>query len=339
MENPDFIKYLTTMIIEYSNLNPLEYKFAPLICALIFFLLSFLINSGLAKKEKNLKFIKNTPFFLLGVSIFSVAIAALIRFSFDIEYLLPEIFITRATFFKWTAMQTGIAILFAWGVGAEMVLNKPGLNDAIKYFFKCMAIFILVMLVTLIFEINNLKPVYRKCKNIVDANGITIQTLDSTCGPAALSTLLRLYDIEKSEKELAKAGGTRKNGMTGKEISLCLKNMKDAKERVINFTYLMINPDLLLEFNRPCILGLNCEHWVCLMGYNQKLKKFIIGNPSCGMDLQSEKELMQEWEGKALYLSGLKMASKALLSAPFDKPTKQKLARSLQAKGPNLIKN
>lgn len=274
--------------------------------------------------------LKRAPFYAVGGLLLFFGLAAALRFGFELEFMFPEFVRTKATFFKWTAMEAVLAFAFGSAAAAEAgkrarkasgVAWLAGLTrrEAMSFF--------LIMAVVLGAESWKLAPVHKECRNIVNDNGITIQSLDSTCGPAALSTLMRTFGFEVTEGELARVGGTRTNGMTGGE--LC----DVAAEFGFSHNYVVTDSMALISDGRPCLLGVGDDHWVTFLGFNGRIGKYVIADPSFGIDLVDRKSLAETWRGKALYLtpsgriqagaaagSASMPAGSGILVAVFDQP-------------------
>lgn len=253
--------------------------------------------------------LERAPFYAVGGLLFLFVIAAALRFGLELEFVFPEFIRTKATFFKWTAMEAALALTFGAAAAAEAgkrarqaaletgnLRGNAGLSWLAGMTPREAASFLLIMTVVLGAEAWMLRPVFSRCKDIVNDNGITIQSLDSTCGPAALSTLLRTFGHEVTEMELARIGGTRTNGMTGGELCSVAEQL-GFKPR-----FVVTDPESIAGNASPCLLGVGDDHWVTFLGYNHRIGKFVLADPSFGIDLTDRESLVKTWRGKALYL-------------------------------------
>jgi hypothetical protein len=264
----------------------------------LIFIIFFLFSYRFYRSSEEIT-LRAVPVRALLTAIILVVVAAIIRFTFEIEFLFPEVIRTKATFFKWTAMEILVAGVFGWALGARIHLcgilsaSEPEQGRA---WVREMFLSILVISSAFLFEARFLAPVYHEVRQLVDPNGITLQTHDATCGPAALATLFNLYGVHVTEREIARTGKTRRNGMTGGELAEVVRKMG------YDCWYGPCNLDYILLVDRPCIIGVDDDHWIVLMSRNERNGKLVAGNPSFGLDLYDSARLAQEWGGKALFI-------------------------------------
>ncbi len=142
----------------------------------------------------------------------------------------------------WTAMQIillgfcGLALVVSWRTAriqivAVVLLGLLGLaafNRAEGYF---------------------LAPIYASLENNLLPNGVFRQTSDSSCAPAALASVLRLWGINATESSVAQLAETSRLGTTMPQLVTALEKM--------GMTGVELSPtwEQMQQINRPGVLA------------------------------------------------------------------------------------
>jgi predicted double-glycine peptidase len=94
-----------------------------------------------------------------------------------------------------------------------------------------------------------LAPIHASLGNNLQANGVYKQTSASSCAPAALATVLRLWGIDATESGVARLAGTSRLGTSMPQLI--------AAVRALNMDGLELSPswEQMQRINRPGILG------------------------------------------------------------------------------------
>jgi predicted double-glycine peptidase/uncharacterized membrane protein len=94
-----------------------------------------------------------------------------------------------------------------------------------------------------------LAPIYSSLENNLQPNGVFRQTSDSSCAPAALASVLRLWNIEATESSVAKLAGTSSLGTSMAQLVGALQEM--------NLDGIELTPtwEQMRQINRPGVLA------------------------------------------------------------------------------------
>ncbi|MBD1865921.1 peptidoglycan-binding protein [Oculatella sp. FACHB-28] len=94
-----------------------------------------------------------------------------------------------------------------------------------------------------------LAPIHASLGNNLQANGVYKQTSASSCAPAALATVLRLWGIDATESSVARLAGTSRLGTSMPQLIMAA--------RALNMDGLELSPtwEQMQQINRPGILG------------------------------------------------------------------------------------
>ena len=127
---------------------------------------------------------------------------------------------------------------------------------------------------------------------------LTRQQGQSDCGVACLLWIIRYYGGNASQQKLRELSGTTQQGTTllglyqaalqvGFDASGCEADMESLKK----------HPE-------PCILhvvmGNSLHHYIVVLGFDQQLQQFIVGDPGTGISYYAEEELDKIWQSKKL---------------------------------------
>ena len=144
--------------------------------------------------------------------------------------------------FTWTAMRVilvgfcGLAFVVSWRTARLQVvvvallglLGLMAFHSSERYF---------------------LAPIYSSLENNLQPNGIFRQTSDSSCAPAALASVLRLWNIEATESSVAQLAGTSSLGTSMPQLVGALQQM--------NLDGIELTPtwEQMRQINRPGVLA------------------------------------------------------------------------------------
>jgi predicted double-glycine peptidase len=94
-----------------------------------------------------------------------------------------------------------------------------------------------------------LSPIHASLGNNLQANGVYKQTSASSCAPAALATVLRLWGIDVTESSVARLAGTSRLGTSMPQLIVAA--------RALNMDGLELSPtwEQMRQINRPGVLG------------------------------------------------------------------------------------
>lgn len=146
-----------------------------------------------------------------------------------------------------------------------------------------------------------------------DSHGVTLQTLQVTCVPAALTSICRLYGEATNEYETVKKVKTLLIGsLTGHSVAGC---------RNLGFTeaaYSSKDFAAMLEENLPFLITVdvgiyNVEHAIAVIGWKSSDKTLHLADPLRGLVAVSYDNFSKSWGGRIIRL-GKRQSSD---SAPF----------------------
>lgn len=128
-----------------------------------------------------------------------------------------------------------------------------------------------------------------------------VKQLDFTdCGAACLLMLVKFHGGNNSIDNMRSLSGTSLDGTT-------LLGLYQAANK-LGFKAEGCEADLrsLKDHGQPLILHItthNIEHFVILFEYDSTSNQFIIGDPELGMEVYSEKELLEKWKSRTCLIA------------------------------------
>ncbi len=148
-----------------------------------------------------------------------------------------------------------------------------------------------------------------------DSHGVTLQTLQVTCVPAALTSICRLYGESINEYEAVKRVKTLLIGsLTGHSVAGC---------RNLGFTeaaYSSKDLTFILEENLPFLITVdmgfyNIEHAIAVIGWKSNDRTLYLADPLRGLVTVSYDNFSRNWSGQIIRLGKRRgFASVPLLS-------------------------
>lgn len=149
-----------------------------------------------------------------------------------------------------------------------------------------------------------LKPILRppKWSEFQDhwLQGVCLQTSESSCGPACAATLLRRIGRTTTEKEIAQASFTSRNGTENWYLARTLR----ARGLKVQFVF---EPDLNKPWPYPAIAGVrlpgyygNTGHFIAVL--DRVGDKYIIADPLEGKSIQSQSELRGTYDFTGFFM-------------------------------------
>jgi predicted double-glycine peptidase len=137
-------------------------------------------------------------------------------------------------------------------------------------------------------EVHFLAPIYASLDNNLRPNGVFQQTSDSSCAPAALATVLRLWDIEATESEVARLANTSLLGTSMPQLIAAAQGFG------MNGVELSPTWAQMQQINRPGVLATwlyytesKAPHAIALLGMDQN--SVTIADPAFGEIIQVRK--------------------------------------------------
>lgn len=133
-----------------------------------------------------------------------------------------------------------------------------------------------------------LSPIHAELFDNLQANGVFRQTSNSSCAPAALATILRLWGLNATESSVAKFAGTSRLGTSMAQLIVAAKNW--------NMDGIELNPtwEQIQKINRPGILavwlldrGRKLPHAVALLKITPEIA--LIGDPARGRIIEVDR--------------------------------------------------
>ena len=131
------------------------------------------------------------------------------------------------------------------------------------------------------------------------SNDVCLQTSESSCGPACAATLLRRLGGSVTEKEIAAASFTSRNGTENWYLARALR----ARGVQVQFIF---EPDLNKPWPFPAIAGVrlpdsgNTGHFITVLGRSGD--KYIVGDPITGRAIQSQSELQGSYDFTGFFM-------------------------------------
>lgn len=226
---------------------------------------------------------------VMAIVIAVIGTVAILRFTIDLETLLPPFVRMHATHFKWWGVECLLALAFGFSWGIYRLEER-------KFRIRLLITGLLAAFAVGLGDREYTRPIWERCREI-EKNGVIFQSTPSTCGPAAMANLLRRLGRKASERDLAHAGRTRRTGTTGDEL------LRAAERFFPDLKAAWLKPTLteIEQAGVPCVLSLDEVHFITLIGKRGHLFETI--DPSVGYCLMKEKDLLAEWDGKALFIA------------------------------------
>jgi predicted double-glycine peptidase len=131
-------------------------------------------------------------------------------------------------------------------------------------------------------EAHFLAPIYASLEDNLQPNGIFQQTSDSSCAPAALATVLRLWGVDATESSVARLAETSLLGTSMPQIIVAAQGFgMDGVELDTSWAQMR-------QINRPGVIATwlysddrgRAPHAIALLGMNNE--SVIIGDPAYG---------------------------------------------------------
>jgi len=126
-----------------------------------------------------------------------------------------------------------------------------------------------------------LAPIYDDLVDNLQPNGVFRQTSSSSCAPAALATVLRMWGIDATETSVARLAGTSRLGTSMPQLIVA------ARALGVNAVELRSTWEQIQQINRPGVLAVwlfdgprKLPHAVALLGMNDSVA--TIGDPARG---------------------------------------------------------
>ncbi len=135
-----------------------------------------------------------------------------------------------------------------------------------------------------------------------DSHGVTLQTLQVTCVPSALTNICRLYGEAINEYEAAKKVKTLLIGsLTGHSVAGC---------RNLGFSEAAYSPKdfaSVLEENIPFLITVevgiyNVEHAIAVIGWKSSDRTLWLADPLRGLVTVSYENFIRNWNGRIISL-------------------------------------
>jgi hypothetical protein len=128
---------------------------------------------------------------------------------------------------------------------------------------------------------------------------VCLQTSESSCGPACAATLLRKFGITATEKEIAAASLTSRNGTENWYLARALR----ARGLNVQFVF---SPDLKNPWPYPAIAGVRLAesggtgHFIAVL--DRIGDEYVIGDPITGKSVQSQSDLLGSYEVTGFFM-------------------------------------
>lgn len=145
-----------------------------------------------------------------------------------------------------------------------------------------------------------LSPIYASLEDNLQPNGVFKQTSNSSCGPSALATVLRVWGIDATESRVARLARTSRLGTSMAQLLIATRSLgMDGIELEATWEQMRL-------INRPGVLGVwfrdgvrVIPHAVALLGLNGN--NAIIGEPTRGKIYTIDRQQFEKnWGGQYL---------------------------------------
>ena len=187
----------------------------------------------------------------------------------------------------------------SWTLLRMLLLGACGVGFAISWRTARMQV-IVVLLVGLLglggfsgAEAYFLSPIYPTLADNLLPNGVFKQTSNSSCAPAALATLLRLWNISTTESTVARLADTSRVGTSMPQLIVAARALEmDGVELTSTW-------EQMQQINRPGILGVwlfdqgrKLPHAVTLIGLGDRTA--IIADPARGRIVELDRSTFEQ---------------------------------------------
>lgn len=142
------------------------------------------------------------------------------------------------------------------------------------------------------------------CEQQLPRNGVYLQSTSSSCGPAALATLLLIHKIPATEQEMATlCYATQLWGTSLLRIAGALQHK--VQNLLCSVDFIKCDWQHLSKLSQPCIVDTRfskyVNHVVVLMHMDSK--QVVLGDPLQGRVIWSKEKFLHKWTGYAIILS------------------------------------
>ena len=163
-----------------------------------------------------------------------------------------------------------------WTLMRVLLLGACGVAIAVSWYTARRQLIAVILLGAIglsgftVVEVYFLAPIANSLQDNLRSNGVFEQTSLSSCAPAALATLMRVWGIDATESQMARFASTSRMGTTMPQLII--------GARSIGFDGVELDPtwEQMQQINRPGILGVwlfdnngrKLPHAVALLGLN-----------------------------------------------------------------------
>ncbi len=170
--------------------------------------------------------ITKIPFFVVFIVIVTYLSRTLLNTLDDLMWHAPAWIAVFSYFFTWNATFLGMSYLMSLGICLVWGNLHP---ERYKY-----TLGILILLVAIFILHGRVEPRLNICpEGQVTGKGAILQTTDATCAPAAAANIAQFYELDVSEKELAKHMRTTTLGTNPGQIVWGLNKVGLSGERLL----------------------------------------------------------------------------------------------------------
>ena len=157
---------------------------------------------------------------------------------------------------------------------------------------------ILLIFVIQIIQWNYTRPIASRLKDIVATSGTVMQTNNASCAAASGASIVRTFDMQKTEKQMAELFGTTVGGTSGAQVIYGMRELGFSCNKV---EVSDSNPENL---SAPAMIFIDNQftvpesHAVAYMGFNKD--KAEIFDPLEGRRFLSKNQLAKIWHGRGI---------------------------------------
>ena len=157
---------------------------------------------------------------------------------------------------------------------------------------------ILLIFVIQIIQWNYTRPIAPRLKDIVATSGTVMQTSNASCAAASGASIVRTFDMQKTEKQMAELFGTTVGGTSGAQVIYGMRELGFSCNKV---EVSDSNPENL---SAPAMIFIDNQftgpesHAVAYMGFNKD--KAEIFDPLEGRRFLSKNQLAKIWHGRGI---------------------------------------